>query len=108
MTVILDAASPSGPDPVRDGDQRTFMQDVIVASREVPILVDFWATWCPPCQKPMAHNQEMLEHHGDRWGDKVRIVGISIDQAAPAVVKHVQAKKWEKVEHFHRAKSSCS
>jgi len=20
------------------------------------ILLDFWATWCPPCQKPMAHN----------------------------------------------------
>jgi len=72
------------------------------------LLIDFWATWCPPCQKPMAHNQEMLEHHGARWGDKVRIIGISIDQAAPAVVKHVQAKKWEKVEHFHRAKSSCS
>jgi hypothetical protein len=24
------------------------------------------------------------------------------------VVKHVKAKKWEKVEHFHRAGSSCS
>ena len=72
------------------------------------MLIDFWATWCPPCQAPMAHNQEMLEHHGARWGDKVRIIGISIDQAAPAVVKHVQNKKWEKVEHFHRAGSSCS
>ena len=72
------------------------------------MLIDFWASWCPPCQKPMAHNQEMLEQHGARWGDKVRIVGISIDQAAPAVVKHVQSMKWEKVQHFHRAQSSCS
>jgi hypothetical protein len=50
----------------------------------------------------------MLEEHGERWGDKVRIIGISIDQAAPAVVKHVEAKNWGKVEHFHRAGSSCS
>lgn len=50
----------------------------------------------------------MLEHHGARWGDKVRIIGISIDQTVEAVVKHVKDKKWEKVEHFHRAGSSAS
>jgi len=72
------------------------------------MLIDFWATWCPPCQAPMAHNQEMLEHNGAKWGDKVRIIGISIDETVNAVVKHVQAKKWQKVEHFHRAGSTAS
>lgn len=49
----------------------------------------------------------MLEHHGARWGDKVRIIGISIDKSPEAVVKHVEAKGWNKVEHFHRAGSSA-
>ena len=43
------------------------------------ILLDFWATWCPPCQKPMAHNQHMLETRGAEWGDRVRIISLSAD-----------------------------
>ena len=70
-------------------------------------LIDFWATWCPPCQAPMAHNQHMLEQNGAKWGDNVRIIGISIDQTAEAVVKHVDAKGWKSVEHFHKAGSSA-
>jgi len=50
----------------------------------------------------------MLEHHAERWGDKVRIMGISIDKTPEAVVDHVKSKKWEKVEHFHRAASTAS
>lgn len=71
-------------------------------------LLDFWATWCPPCQKPMAHNQEMLDKNAEAWKDKVRIIGLSIDKSAEAVVKHVDDKKWTSVEHYWRAKSECS
>jgi len=49
------------------------------------LLLDFWATWCPPCQAPMAHNQKMLEEHGAKWGDKVRLIGLSIDNDASTV-----------------------
>jgi len=42
-------------------------------------FIDFWATWCPPCQAPMAHNQSMLEKRKADWGDKLKIIAISID-----------------------------
>jgi len=71
-------------------------------------MIDFWATWCPPCQKPMAHNEEMLKKRAADWGDKVKIIGISIDQTAEAVVKHVDARDWNRPKHYHRAKSDCS
>jgi len=50
----------------------------------------------------------MLEHNAAKWGDKVRICGISIDNDIATVNNHVKAKKWESVEHFHRGGSSAS
>jgi len=71
-------------------------------------LLDFWATWCPPCQRPMAHNQEMLEKNGEAWKDKIRIIGVSIDKDISTLKNHVENKKWTSVEHYHRAGSNCS
>jgi thiol-disulfide isomerase/thioredoxin len=89
--------------PIKGGDPI----DLVHPEGEV-WLVDFWATWCPPCQGPMAHNEEMLKKRDKDWAGKVKIIGISIDQTREAVDKHVEAKDWKRPTHYWRAKSNCS
>ena len=70
-------AAPAGDaDLILDGDQQSFMQDVIETSRSVPVLVDFWATWCGPCKQLTP----ALERVTRAAAGRIRLVKIDIDK----------------------------
>lgn len=66
---------PAG-DIIKDSTEATFMADVIEASREVPVIVDFWATWCGPC-KTLG---PIIEQAVTAARGKVRLVKVDVDQ----------------------------
>ncbi|MGC9269221.1 tetratricopeptide repeat protein [Acidiphilium sp.] len=59
-----------------DGTQASFMTDVVEASRERPVLVDFWATWCGPCKTLTPTLEKIVRSMGGR----VALVKIDIDK----------------------------
>ena len=61
---------------IKDSDTQHFIDDVIQASREQPVIVDFWAPWCGPCKQL----GPILERVVRAAGGKVRLVKINIDE----------------------------
>lgn len=69
------AAKPKG-DLIKEGSDKTFAADVLDASREQPVIVDFWATWCGPCRQLTP----ALEKAVTAANGAVKMVKIDIDK----------------------------
>ena len=81
---MLEAQS-AATDLIKDGTDQTFMADVIDASQDVPVIVDFWAPWCGPCKQL----GPLLEKVVKGAGGKVKLVKVDIDQS-PMVAQQLR------------------
>jgi putative thioredoxin len=86
LTLGQSPAAPAAGAFITEGSQATFMKDVIEASRQTPVLVDFWATWCGPCKTLTPALEKVVTATGGR----VRLVKIDVDQNRTLVAQLAQ------------------
>jgi putative thioredoxin len=75
--MIVDPNAPQGAnDLIKDTTTATFMEDVVEASRDVPVLVDFWGPGCQPCEtlKPI------LESLVRSMGGAIKLVKVNAQE----------------------------
>ena len=99
MTLIGESGGVPAGDIIKDASDASFVADVIAASKTVPVIVDFWATWCGPCRQL----GPALEKAVTAARGKVKLVKVDIDknpafagqlqvQSVPAVFAFVDGK----------------
>lgn len=78
-----------------DVTEATFPSEVIERSRDIPVVVDFWAAWCAPCRQLAP----IIEQIAERRADEVVLAKVDID-ANPGLAQEYQITSIPAVKGF--------
>jgi RNA polymerase sigma factor (sigma-70 family) len=63
------------------------------------VCLEFWATWCGPCQPAMAKLSTLGQEQSAAWKDRVVLLPVSIDENRERPRSHVTQRGWDRLEH---------
>jgi thioredoxin 1 len=98
----------AGPNNI-DVNEDDFSERVIAASSGTPVLVDFWADWCPPCRVLTPVLERLVEEYAGRFvlakveaDENMKLAGRYKLRGFPTAILFVQG---EPVDQFSGARS---
>ena len=87
VTVLLGAGNVEAAKKMPSFSKKNVVDGTVVSSdayRGKVLLVNFWATWCPPCRKEIPYLIKLQEKYQEKG---FSVIGISMDEGGKRVVK---------------------
>ena len=92
LLVIFLVSTQLKSQPYREIGRKELLE-IIGARNDTTFVVNFWATWCPPCVKEIGYFEEV---HRQLRGDKLKVVLVSLDfpnQAEERVIPFLKQRE---------------
>lgn len=75
------------PAPVFSGELLSGERLTLASLRGSPVILNFWATWCTPCEVEMPELQSLVDNHAQAG---LRVIGVNLGETRPAVAEWVE------------------